>query len=154
MTATEGGRPYRVIVTGWRDWPREDKGAVEKFIEWHTLSGRRSRRPLVIVQGECDKGGVDQYADEWAAANGWTSEGHPADWQALGKSAGPLRNAHMVELGADLCLAFPGLRAFSNGFARSGTAGCLAMAIAAGIPTFVLPYARVQTMKERKGNPS
>jgi hypothetical protein len=45
-------------------------------------------------------------ADVWARKYGATIERHPANWQLEGKRAGFIRNARMVNLGADVCLAF------------------------------------------------
>ena len=57
---------------------------------------------------------------------GWEIESHPAEWKTYGKAAGMRRNAEMVALGADLCLAFPTP-------ASIGTYGCMEMARKAGI---------------------
>lgn len=55
-------------------------------------------------------------------------EPHPADWDAHGKAAGPLRNQQMVDLGADVCLAF-----HRTGAGNRGTADCVKRAREAGI---------------------
>ena len=79
----------------------------------------------VVVHGAAR--GADSHADHAAMNWGWTPERHPADWDRYGKSAGHRRNAHMISLGADVCLAFP--------LGESvGTRGCMQLAEAAGIP--------------------
>lgn len=56
-------------------------------------------------------------------------ERYPADWEKHGKRAGPIRNQEMVDLGADVCLAF-----FKNGAVNRGTSDCVRRAEKAGIP--------------------
>ena len=103
--------PFRVLVTGSRDWPTPD-------VVWSALNDTRlealaAGRPLVVVHGACPRG-ADQHAAAWAAiarqfTAGVVEEQHPADWRPggiLDRSAGFRRNAHMVQLGADVCLAF------------------------------------------------
>ncbi|MGH3525755.1 MAG: hypothetical protein ACRDQ6_00390 [Pseudonocardiaceae bacterium] len=69
--------------------------------------------------------GADQLADEVARGWGWTPEPHPADWARYGRSAGYRRNAAMVTLGADVCLAFilDGSRGASHTAQLAHTAG-------------------------------
>ncbi|MET8694756.1 DUF2493 domain-containing protein [Streptomyces bauhiniae] len=93
---------YRILVTGSRTWD-DDTVIGEALSEairpvWHD-------RNVVIVHGACPSG-ADQMAHEWAEVFGVDVERHPADWNRYCKAAGPRRNAHMVHLGADLCLAF------------------------------------------------
>ena len=72
--------------------------------------------------------GADTLADRAGRQLGMRIEPHPADWQAHGRAAGPIRNRQMVDLGADLCLGFP------LGTSK-GTWNCMRTAATAGIPT-------------------
>ena len=58
----------------------------------------------VIVHGGV--AGADQLAEAIARTWGWSTEVHPAAWARHGRAAGYRRNAEMVALGADVCLAF------------------------------------------------
>lgn len=115
----------RVLVTGSRDW--KDRSSV-----WYALQGELERYgSIVVVHGACPTG-ADDIADRWAwgmyqEGHQAMPEDHPADWDRYGKAAGPIRNKHMVDLGADVCHAFPieGSR---------GTFGCMRLAEEAGIP--------------------
>jgi hypothetical protein len=86
----------------------------------------------VLVSGNCPTG-ADAIAERFWEANGMPVERHPADWKTFGKAAGPKRNQEMVDLGADVCLAFPmkGSR---------GTMHCMKAAKAAGIPLKIYPH--------------
>jgi hypothetical protein len=122
-------KPYRVLVTGSRDWPIP-------ALVWGALNDVRDEalitdRHVVIVHGACPRG-ADDHAAKWCAtaaqfANSVAEEKHPANWQLNGKRAGFIRNAHMVNLGADLCLAF-----IRNG--SRGASHTAALAEEAGIP--------------------
>lgn len=111
----------RILVTGSRKW--DDVVLLCQALEdvWQLYGDQ-----LVIVHGHCPTG-ADHLADLWAVAKGLRVERHPADWERHGKAAGPLRNQEMVDLGADLCLAFlaPDSR---------GTKDCVRRASVAGIP--------------------
>ena len=90
----------RVLVTGSRDW--DDYDAVEKALfnieeDWTTLP--------TLVSGGCPTG-ADRMAEGIASNLRWDLEVYPADWEAYGRRAGFVRNAEMVKLGADVCLAF------------------------------------------------
>jgi len=85
---------------------------------------------FVVVQGEAQ--GADLQAKAAAKAlkeAGWPVryERHPADWQKHGRRAGYLRNQKMVDLGADVCLAF-----IHNN--SKGATGCKELAVRKGIP--------------------
>lgn len=91
----------RILVTGSRDWL--DFGMVESAIAGAT-SGTPTEA-VVIVHGACPTG-ADDMAVDVAISLGFGLEEHPADWTKYGRRAGPIRNAEMVVLGADLCIAF------------------------------------------------
>lgn len=147
----------RLLVTGSRTWIEGDGAAerstllrskLEKAL--HELCPTRPAVLPVLVHGHAR--GADLYAaDIW---DGWglPTEPHPAKWAACDDDcpadrscrkvkngreyctkAGHRRNAHMVALGADRCLAF-----IHNG--SRGATKCADLAEQAGIPTDRFPY--------------
>jgi hypothetical protein len=116
-------KPYRILITGSRDWT--DRDALNIALA-DTVRPIPAHQDIVIVHGAAR--GADTMADQWARIYGATIERHPANWQLNGKRAGFIRNQLMVNLGADICLAF--IKDGSRG--ASHTAG---LAEAAGIPT-------------------
>jgi len=124
----------RILITGSRDW--DDERIVRDALRG-VASGIASQ-DVTVVHGACPTG-ADAHADLAARIFGMNYERHPADW-SRGRKAGPERNAHMVSLGADLCLAFIGPctspRCNITGPHDShGATGCADLAEKAGIPT-------------------
>jgi len=119
----------RVLITGSRDWPNQPAIAgalLAQWLEW-------GKPPMTIVHGGAT--GADSMAegvlDPKLRADGTLKvEVHPAAWDVHGRAAGPIRNAQMVSLGADLCMAF--IKDNSR-----GATNCLELAEAAGIPVVV-----------------
>lgn len=128
--ADENDAP-RILVTGSRDWT--DTETIRRALSeaWHRLG-----RPhdAVLVQGECHLGGADKIAADTWRTWGYPVEGHPAGRGPGGRVLGPERNARMVALGADLCLAFPLP-------SSRGTRNCMRLAREAGIPVYIFPPA-------------
>lgn len=116
----------RILITGSRRWT--DRYRIETALRSAT-AGRNSHE-VTVVHGECPYGGADIIAAAIADRIGYVVEPHPASWKVHGKAAGPIRNQEMVDLGADVCLAFP--HADSR-----GTWDCVKRADAAGIPVIV-----------------
>lgn len=112
-------RVFRVIVTGSRDWQ-------DWRVVWDALTDLRLQKPLVVVHGGCPTG-ADRFADDWCKQTWTVKQVIKADW-SLGRRAGPIRNREMVDLGADICLAF-----IRNG--SRGASGTARLAEAAGIKT-------------------
>lgn len=90
----------RILVTGSRTW--DDSEAIDTAIQ-NAIGNKWG--PHTVVHGACPTG-ADEMADGWARYRGLEVERHPADWNQHGKRAGFIRNAEMVALGADVCLAF------------------------------------------------
>ena len=116
----------RVLVTGSRTWQNRAAivDALDQLLAEHGV--------LTVVHGNAP--GADRIAHNWALSQHYASscgavtpEAHPADWKKFGKRAGMFRNSLMVELGADVCLAF--IRNQSPGATQ-----CAALAEKAGIP--------------------
>lgn len=117
----------RILITGSRNY--RDLAMVEEAISDHIRG--HDPRSVTIIHG--DARGADTLAGTAARYYGLRVETHPADWNQHGKAAGPIRNQQMVNLGADVCLAFP---AFPAGGSR-GTWDCVSRAKVAGIPTYI-----------------
>ena len=117
----------RILSTGGRDW--DDIDAIRDAIMLATIGV--SKRQVFVVHGAAR--GADTIADQIARGLGMIPEPHPANWSEHHRAAGPIRNQQMVDLGADMCLAFlmPGSK---------GTADCIKRAEKAGIPVTVFNY--------------
>lgn len=116
----------RILVTGSRNWT--DRDAIWAAIRAAGLRAEVHPQETTVVHGAAP--GADTLAADVAREFGCDVEAHPADWETHGKAAGPIRNAAMVALGADVCLAF------LHGSSR-GTRNCMALAEKAGIPVIV-----------------
>jgi hypothetical protein len=107
----------RVLVCGGRDF--HDRGLLNDALD--RLHAERGFS-LVIAGGAR---GADTLAEEWAKARNIPCEIYHADWEGLGRKAGPIRNARMLVAGKpDLVVGFPGGR---------GTAHMVRIAREAGV---------------------
>lgn len=106
----------RILVTGSREWT--DTGAIFNAL----LNAAKQESNVTLVHGGAK--GADFIANRWAEHFQWTIEEHPANWDSCGPDcddshkrvrydgtkycprSGFIRNAEMVNLGADICLAF------------------------------------------------
>lgn len=86
----------RILITGSRTW--DDRETILDALAEHTKFGD------VLISGACPQGADRLCEDLWY--EGGAIERHPADWNKHGKRAGFIRNSEMVNLGADICLAF------------------------------------------------
>lgn len=93
----------RILITGSRTWTDYDSIQRQIWLAATDYLGKFSE--VTLVSGACPLG-ADLMAENVAQRAGMSVERHPADWQKHGKRAGFLRNAEMVAIGADVCLAF------------------------------------------------
>ncbi|MGW5852116.1 SLOG family protein [Streptomyces sp. NPDC055254] len=117
--------PYRILVTGSRDWPTPEV-ITAALDEEYALTP--ADRDVILVHGGCPTG-ADAIAHTWAGKHPAISiDIFLAQWDTQGRAAGPIRNARMVAAGADVCLAF-----IKNG--SRGATHAARLADRAGIPT-------------------
>lgn len=119
---------YRILITGSRDWVDENRIylAIVGYLNANAVPW--APNDLVVVHG--GQRGADTIAGDLATNWGMRVEVYRADWRTYRNAAGPRRNALMVSLGANVCLAFP------IGESK-GTRGCVKLAEKAGIPVVV-----------------
>lgn len=89
----------RVLVFGSRDWLSYD---IIRRDMWFL---REKIGPYVTVHGACPSG-ADVFADMFAKHHGWEVEPHPADWNAYGRRAGPIRNKAMADTYPDYAMGY------------------------------------------------
>lgn len=131
----------RILITGSREF-RSLSAVRTAMLE--VTAGQRG--PHLLVHGNAR--GADQIAAVVAKRLGWQVESHPADWNGPCRescapghrqtrrdrgseycpAAGHLRNQAMVDLGADVVVAF-----FKEGAANAGTHDCVRRARSAGL---------------------
>lgn len=111
----------RLLITGSRDWADSTTLLAALLRVRNEWAGEG-----LLVHG--DARGADRMAAHiWTCSFGLAAEAKPAAWRTRGKRAGYIRNAEMVNRGADLCLAF-----IRNG--SRGATMCADLAEKAGIP--------------------
>jgi len=112
----------RVLVTGSRQVTHQATVYDELNEVWQKWEDERVAEPpepFTIIHGSAP--GADTLANQWAwdmRQEGVVVEVHPANW-AKGSYAGHQRNHEMVNLGADLVIAF-----FQTGATNAGTRNC------------------------------
>jgi hypothetical protein len=90
----------KILVCGGRDY--SDQKTV--FTVLNVLSSVHGS--LTIIEG--GQSGADRLARRWAHEHKAGLITIEADWEGLGRKAGPIRNAEMLKLKPDAVLAFPG----------------------------------------------
>jgi hypothetical protein len=88
---------HRILITGSRAW--FDRVVIRQALAsvWQPDS--------ILVSGACPRG-ADALCESCWRHWGGQVETHPAQWPQFGRRAGFVRNAEMVDAGADICLAF------------------------------------------------
>ena len=116
-----GDEPVRVLVCGGRDYSDDN------FLT-NTLDAIHGDTPItMLIHGNAP--GADTLAGKWSIGRCIPTLAVPANWVALGKAAGPTRNAAMLQFKPHLVVAFPG---------GVGTDDMISKARGAAIPVYKL----------------
>ena len=106
----------RILVCGGRTFRSEAQ-------VWRMLDKLHAETPFTaIIQGGA--GGADRLAKEWARTKPEIERYEcRAEWEKYGRSAGPRRNARMLEWKPDVVIAFEGGRGTANMVTQAKAAG-------------------------------
>lgn len=106
----------RVLVCGGRDF--SDIETLDRV-----LGELHAEKPVAVMIHGAAKG-ADTLAGAWAKRHGVPTLEFAADWQRHGRSAGPVRNRQMLDIGKpDLVVAFAGQRGTTNMIEQARDAG-------------------------------
>ena len=115
-------KTFKIMVTGSRHHTDGD-------LIWGTLDdivdGFAGDNRVLLIEGGAT--GADRIARAWASSRNYDIETFKADWDRLGRAAGPFRNQKMVDQDPDYVAAFP----LSD---SRGTWDAIRRAESAGIP--------------------
>lgn len=111
----------RIIIAGSRNIERPDVLAALEHCSWSGFA-------TCVVCGGAR--GADQYGAEWGTRRGLGIQHYPADWEAHGKRAGPLRNRKMAENAEGLVAVWDG--------ASRGTSNMIETAQKLGLRIYIL----------------
>jgi hypothetical protein len=90
----------KILVCGDREWKDEDI-----IYEWlESFNESIDWLEITLIHGAAR--GADSIADKIARSFAWHVKPYPADWETLGKKAGPMRNREMLKEKPDIVLAF------------------------------------------------
>ena len=110
-------KTYRIIIAGSRDFENyEVVNEVVKTKAAAVIKAIKEKEPeakIEIVSGGAR--GVDSLGERFAREYGYKLWRFPADWNAYGRAAGPIRNRQMLEFAME---RKPVLIAFWNGVSR------------------------------------
>jgi len=113
----------KVLITGSREW--KDRQAIFRVLYGFP-------KDTIIINGDCR--GADKLSTEVAQELGFDVHSYPADWDNLGKAAGPLRNrAMLLQEEPDLVIAF-----HSNIKESKGTKDMCQYAKSQGVPVVLV----------------
>ena len=107
----------RVIVCGGRDY-QDEKHVFEVLNDLD-----KHHKISIIVTGGAR--GADSLAQYWAHSKGIPVKTYYANWNALGKAAGPIRNQRMIDeshVDDVILVAFPGGRGTADMIRRAKAA--------------------------------
>ena len=90
----------RIVIAGCRNYDNYDEA--KKFLD-KCLLNLKSENEIIILSGGCR--GADKIGERYAKENKLQVELFLPKWDKYGKSAGPIRNKLMAELG-DIVICF------------------------------------------------
>ena len=115
---SDPSRTKVIVVTGGRDY--KDQATLDNVLN--------ALQPTLVVQGGAS--GADAMAVQWAIDNEVWFETFEAEWEALGRGAGPVRNQKMLEAHINATvIAFPGNKGTKDCIKRAKSLGMVVLQV-------------------------